>query len=296
MVLDQGLFFGERMNAKTTRLLLIVSILAMSFACAWVVWSKFSETQPETQLLKLQDEISQDKKDKVEDVVQIIPEAILEINVRNKKIKSITSQDMAVKIWERGMRFRLKGSLCFEKDTSFRMKMNSLFGEELDIGSNDELFWYWSRRDRDPGVYFAYYEDLTSTRLKTPFNPIFLRTSLGILNIDTKNAQILDKDGFLAVIRESINGMGQKVLQTIFVDEKTKLIKGFMITDLNGQPLASCEIQKWENDLPKKILYTWHEEQKAMLIEFQSIKANESIPDSKWEMPNRNPRYNMADE
>lgn len=278
------------MNTQKVRLCLMFAILAMFAACVWVVYSKITELTPETQILKIQEQL------KPEEPETVVPKVITLINSRNAAIRSFVVKNMQVKTWERGMRFKLDGNIFYKKDFFFRMQISSLFGEELDLGANNEVFWYWSRRDRNPGLYYARHEDFTSTRLKTPFNPMFLRVSLGLEEIAVKNAKIVSKNGYVAVVTQTINAMNQRVLYTLFINEEKGRIEGCLITDMNDNPLASCEIQGFSGDLPNKILYTWHEEKKVMLLEFEDPQAHVEIPDSKWEMPRKEPKINMAEE
>ena len=51
----------------------------------------------------------------------------------------------------------LRANLAYEQPRNFRLlaQLSQFTGRELDMGSNDELFWFWIRRDTQPSVYFA---------------------------------------------------------------------------------------------------------------------------------------------
>ena len=234
--------------------------------------------------------------DVLEETEQPLPELVLEINQRNKAIRSFSCDYVVIKTWEKGMRFRLNGELYYEKDLTFRMILDSVFGKELDLGSNEEVFWYWSRRDKHPGLYWANHEDFNQTRLKTPFNPMFMRDTLGLNEIPQKGAKIIDKEDSLLIVYERTNSMGEPILYSVVVGKKTKQIDGFLVTDIEGVPLALAEIKESQNGLPLQILYTWYEEGKILLIEFRNAKTNLHIPASNWQPPNETPKINMAEE
>src|ERR1017187_4932054 len=61
---------------------------------------------------------------------------------------------------------RLSGMIYYENSKLFHLELSSFFGPELDIGSNNEYFWYWSRRDSEPGLHFAKHEDFYKSRMK----------------------------------------------------------------------------------------------------------------------------------
>lgn len=227
-----------------------------------------------------------------------IPDLVEKINRRNEAINSFSCDKISVKSGERGFHFKLNGLLHYQKSKQFRMTIASTFGEELDIGSNEEIFWYWSRRDPHPGVYWADYQDYYKTRLKTPFNPIFLKTSLGLDQIDSSSAiRVIEKPDKLLIVHQVKTATGSSVLNITSIDKKLERIEAYAITDMDGNLLATSEIQEFTSDgLPKKILYTWHEEKRSMLLTLQNSSVNQLINPKNWTLPNKNPKINMADE
>ena len=176
------------------------------------------------------------------------------------------------------------------------MEVASIFGNELDLGSSGQEFWYWSRRDRSPGLYWAIHEDFGKTRLKTPFNPMFMRSSLGLEVLDLIEPKIVtnEKDIMLTYPRES--SMGEPLFFSVFVNKAEKQIDGFLITNTNGKTLVTCEIQSHVDGLPEKILYTWHEERRTMSLTFRHPRTNLQLRKTAFLMPNYKPKVNMAEE
>jgi hypothetical protein len=228
-----------------------------------------------------------------------MPEPLLlaEINLRNAAIRSIACNDVEIRAWQSGHRYRLSGKLHYEKPNRFRMEISSVLGKEVDIGSDDKLFWYWSRRDPNPGVHWAKHEDFAKTRLKTPFNPVFMRATLGVDALPLSNATVVENDRDLMLIYRRTNTTGHPVLYSVFINKGRKQVEGFLITDGNsGKTLAACEIQEWSGDMPVKILYTWFEEDKVLLIRYNKPQMNGIIGSDKWQMPNNAPKRDMAEE
>jgi hypothetical protein len=174
-------------------------------------------------------------------------------------------------------------------------EVSSILGKELNLGSNETEFWYYSKRDKDPGVYWAIYEDFNKTRLKTPFNPMFMRASLGFESVNAKGAKITESATQIIVTHPSEDSMGKEILYSVFVN-KNKFIDGFLITDLQGNTLVSCDIQERVNDMPSKILYTWEEEDRVMFMELKKSTINTINETSVFKMPGFTPKINMAEE
>jgi len=224
-----------------------------------------------------------------------IPLVIAELNEINSQVSGFDGSDVSVKIWENGMRFKISGSMSYEKPNNFRMKVWSIMGQEMDIGSNERLFWYWSKRDRYPGLYYADYSDYHKTRLKTPFNPVFMRESLGLNEIDTTDAKIVENEKHVMVSWQKTNASNEKILYSVLVNRLSKRIDGIVISDLSSKVIASCEIE-YQGILPKKILYDWKEEQKSLVIEFSNPTINKKFSSSNWDLPRYSPKIDMGKE
>lgn len=230
-----------------------------------------------------------------EDVVVEIPQVIKRFNEINSKITGLTCDRLQITIKEGFLSFPLTGYLRYEKDNKFRMIVGSIVSKELDLGSNDEVFWFWSRKNKDPGLFYAKHEDYFKTRLKTPFNPIWIMKSLGIDVIDTQNSKIVDEVGkSIMVIQPTTNASGKPIVSTTFIDRDTCRIHSVITTDVQGEVLISVEIKEYKNNLPKHIVYTWYEENKRMEFQFINPKiGGESKPDL-WKMPNMDVKTDMG--
>ncbi len=272
---------------------IIMGIIAITIMICFFGWLRPLEPSPQSQINQKTEEIHKPPTKPP----LVVPELIQRINVRNESITSFSCDNVKVKVWQDGSRYRLSGSVHYEKHKRFRFRISSIFGDELDLGSNNELFWYWSRRDKDPGLHYAKHEDYNKTRLKSGFNSHFMMRSLGITKIliDEETKVVETKEDWIVVYRRK-NAMGEPILVSIFVSKADEAIAGFIVTDMDGKPQSSADIQGRQNGMPTKILYVYHAEDQALLLEFIGISINKSISSQKWKMPNRQPQLNMADD
>lgn len=226
------------------------------------------------------------------DVVKI-PIEIEDHNKINREINNIQSK-IIVTTWENEFRFKVRGSLSYEKFYNFRLKLNSIMGDELDIGSNKEVFWYWSKRDKYPGVYFSKYQDYHKTRLKNPFNPIFMRDTLGVDEIDVKDSKITETPEKLIITWKRINACNEQIIYSKFLNRVSKRVDLISISSLDGIVLCYCDVV-YDNMLPKKIIYHWREENRVLTMDFQNIIVNSEINNSNWNVPNyKDPLIDMG--
>jgi hypothetical protein len=222
-----------------------------------------------------------------------VPKIVSEVNKNNAKIITFFCEKVSIQTWNQGMRFRSQGELYYEPTKRFRFCIRSLMGEEADIGSNDTNFWFWSKRSKEPGLYYAKYEDFNHTRLKTPLNPIWLRGSLGFDPVDVKGAKFSDQGNNFVVVHETRNSIGGKIYSYIFIDKENKRIHGLALSDFKNRLLASCEIT-YSDNLLSKIFYSWNEENRSMLIEFQNVQINKELESGLWDMPSKKPQIDMG--
>lgn len=248
---------------------------------------------PKTSLNEIKIDMQFLEETKTEKLKNLILE---EVNAKNQNAKSFVSDDVLVKIWENGQRFKLKADIQYQKPNGFRMIISSIMGKELDLGSNNQKFWYWSRRDRYPGLYWSYYEDFEKTRLKTPFNPIFMKSSLGLEVLDLEKAKIVENEKEIMLTYNQVDSMGRPILYSVFVNKDKKQIDGFLITDMDKKLLVSCEIRSYRGIVPSEILYSWHEENRMMSISLNDGEINKKTKMESFLTPSLKPEINMAEE
>jgi len=219
------------------------------------------------------------------------------LNAKNSQLKRFQCNDLFVRAYkERNV--KLRGEIAYEKDKKFRLNLRSLVGPELDVGSDGAQFWFWSKRMPNPALYWAKYEDLSKTRLKTPFNPYWLASTLGIDVIDYKDAQVDQYGKLWRVIKKTVNAQNQPITVAILIDvEKVTIVGHTMYNDL-GKLVASSEIQEFTKCgnyyLPAKITYMWYEEGVQVNWYLNSVVANAPIPSSRFTMPARTPKIEMS--
>lgn len=226
-----------------------------------------------------------------------IIDIIHEINNANAKIKSLYYDDLTFRIEQQNTKAKLKGFLAYEKPKNFRIIVNSFWGTESDIGSNEEIFWFWSKRMRPAALYYSSHENYRS-RLKTPFHPIWLMNSLGINQIDTSDIQAYTYGSHWAVSQKCISTQGELVKKVILIDEKNKRILAHYLYDKNEKLIMATEITEFYriNDtiIPKTINTIWYEENVKIQWVLNSPRINLKIASNYWKEPSRYHRINIG--
>lgn len=112
-------------------------------------------------------------------------EQVIEVvNRNNSRIESFFTNRAAIS--GPGMP-SLRASIAFQRPKRFRFRAETgLTGAELDIGSNDEVFWFWARRNQPPAIYYCRHEQYESCPSKpaAPLEPRWLIEALGVAELD----------------------------------------------------------------------------------------------------------------
>ena len=216
--------------------------------------------------------------------------------LRQKKITSFSCEDITAKVRRNNFSAKIQGRIYYEKPTNFRFILKSIMGLELDLGSNSQVFWYWSRRDGEPGLHFAKHEDLGKTRLKASFNPMIMLGSLGINEIKFTENMSYYETGDLFVLRERTisKSTRQKVINTIFINKTMNKIVAFYVHDGITNKLIGTNQLKYINNILSEISYSSPEENSGMTLIFSNPKVNSKIDEKMWVMPDDSKKIDMG--
>ena len=110
-------------------------------------------------------------------------EVIRQINANSAPIRQLRAHGASLSIPE----MTLRAELAIERPQRLRLKADTaLTSTELDLGSNDDLFWMWIKRADPPSVYFCRHDQFysSSARQVLPVEPTWLISALGIVHLD----------------------------------------------------------------------------------------------------------------
>jgi hypothetical protein len=114
------------------------------------------------------------------------------VNQNSAKIQSLNVTGAAITIQDMLGLPILSGNIAAERPARFRLTAGSTFGQEIDLGSNDELFWLWVKRNQPPAVYYCRHDQFAGSAIRQvmPVQPAWLLAALGIVELDP--AQVFD--------------------------------------------------------------------------------------------------------
>ena len=220
-----------------------------------------------------------------------IEEVVAHLNQNTDRIQNWRTNNVRI----RCENMSLSGNIAVEKGHRLRLFVNSPLGKELDLGSNDERFWVWSRR-MDPAFVTCKHENLELVRQGNgiPFEPDWLMQALGVEPLPTTGVTMeSDREKEQArLVEQVISADGRPLRRVVLVDLKRGIVLEHSLYAHNAGRIAFARLGDHRLDkstglvLPHRVMLEWPENRMTMQLTLGEIRVNSSsIPDNLWEMP-----------
>ena len=192
----------------------------------------------------------------------------------------------------------LQANLAFQRPKRLRLKAGTaLTGPELDLGSNDDLFWFWVKRNSPPAVYYCRHDQLAASpaRRMMPFELDWLVEAFGITQFDPalphQGPFRLPGDRLeVRTIRETPQGTTTKIT---IVDGAQGWVLEQHLYDARGRLIASAVADGHRRDpltnlvMPKSVKINCPQAQFSMRMDLGPVQINRLAgdPAELWTMP-----------
>ncbi len=187
----------------------------------------------------------------------------------------------------------LSAQIAVARPRRLRLVASLLGRDEVDIGSNDQEFWCWIRRN-DPPLVLTGLHDGPTRGAQIPFQPEWLMEALGVIPLDPQRYRLERSDDrryvFLVDDRAAI--AGRPVYRVLTVDLYSGVIVAHTIYDRSGTVLLRARMDDFRADdatgvpLPHHVLLEWPAAGITLTITLGDIEVNPPhIPDTVWQRP-----------
>ena len=194
----------------------------------------------------------------------------------------------------------LRGSIVLERPRRLRLRAGTaLSGEEVDLGSNDELFWLWAKRNDPPALYFARHDQASSAAALQllPIQPSWVVDALGLVELNPAvnyQGPFPRADGTLELRGPDI-GPGGPVERVTVVEPTRAWVVEQHVYDTKGELLASAVAKNFrfhteaQASLPEQVTIRIPTAGLSLTINTGTASINAPIanPQQQWAMPNR---------
>lgn len=176
-------------------------------------------------------------------------DVVAAINANSSRIQTYQAPSASISMPESMGLPLVSASIAVERPQRFRMRATTaVTGPELDLGSNDERFWIWARRNEPPALYTARHDQWATSPLKSqaPIEPAWLVDALGLMQLDpaaTYVGPLPRGNGSIELRTQTSNGV-----RVLIVDAQTAWVREQHAYDNAGALTASVVADQFRYD------------------------------------------------
>lgn len=190
----------------------------------------------------------------------------------------------------------LRADLAYQQTSRLRLRATALGSTEVDLGSNDELFWVWIKRNTPPAVYYARHTEVANApQAAIPIEPEWLIESLGLMRFDPghrHSGPFVRRQGQLEIRTTMPGASGERTKVTV-IDGRYGWVLEQHLYDANRQRLASSIASGHAYDpvtqtsLPNQVKIQWPAASLSLTLALNDLRVNQLGPDSAnlWVIP-----------
>jgi hypothetical protein len=229
------------------------------------------------------------------------------LNREAAKLQSIDTRDLSIDVRAPGTSVSLDGTLLCQKPRYFKLVGKKLGSQEVLIGSNEERFWFYVKRDPSDALFHCSYADFDkgAIDLPFPFEPEWVLEALGMATLSPSGSFRVDEDRDTYRLIETTSLRGQKVRKvTVFYKgfsrDSQPQVKARMMYDAQQDRLICAATIKSVSRIPldygagakpvygtcpQMIKLEWPAQQTELILDLGRVKVNGQLAMESFQMP-----------
>lgn len=265
---------------RTPHSALLLALLLLTPGCAWMRWNQRGEMASFGPKVPC----------------RVPPHATAEelVTYLNQNVDKLQGW-RASRVSLRANGIRLSADIAVEKSRHLRIVVNSVAGNELDLGCNDDVFWFWAKRSPDRAVMYASHEELDLVRdtLQIPFEPDMLMEALGVAAIPLEGTTLEPGGNRTSrLISNHVLANGKTIRKVITVDTCHGRVLEHSVWDASGRRIAHATFSNHRLDpesgviLAHHIQLEWPQAEVSLAMDLGHVEVNPvGMPEQIWQMP-----------
>ena len=231
--------------------------------------------------------------------VPTLDEIIRVVNSNSQRVQRLQSTAGTLEV--DGIPVVLRADLALQRPKRLRLRASHpLAGSELDLGSNDELFWIWVQRQKPPTIHYARHSQVDSEAMRTvlPVPPSWITEAIGLVQLSpyaVHEGPYQRSPGRLE-IRSRGSSRGAEATRITVVDSVYGWVLEQRLLDHRDQLLASSTMSRHQYDpehhvsLPRQVDIIIRPAELAFTLQVNEYTINQFTADGDetvlWTMPN----------
>jgi len=223
-----------------------------------------------------------------------LSEVMSVVNMNNSAIHSFQASKATVSVPGSPT---LRANVAFERPTRLRLKGEIIMaGNVIDLGSNDEHFWFWAKQ-KPPTVFFCRHDQYGNSPASSmlPIDPMFLIDAIGIGTFDQAgqhSGPYRRSDGRLEIRSQLVTAKGPMTKRTV-IDPRQGWVVEQHLFDQAGTHVVSSTSDDYTQDqvsglwIARRIKINSPSTQFSMQMNLGAVRINQPAgnPGELWTMP-----------
>lgn len=172
------------------------------------------------------------------------------LNANARQVQAIQCNRVAMDCKQDRQAVGLDGQLVCQKPRNFRLKAKVVGQPAVDIGSNENEFWYWISKADPPYVFHCGYPELSkgNVRMPFPFQPDMVVAALGMQEYDpNKQYEVNVTPRTYELIEQTTSPQGQPVKKITVFDRvqangTRPQVIAHVLKDAQGREICSATV------------------------------------------------------
>ncbi|MCS7046392.1 MAG: hypothetical protein NZO58_08560 [Gemmataceae bacterium] len=216
------------------------------------------------------------------------------LNDNAGRVQSLRSDDLHITARQGVVPVTMSGKLMIQKPRNFRMSADMVGKRVVDLGSNDQEFWWWSSQDPQPAQYYCSYQDLQEGRvaaLPFPFQPEWIMETLGLGPFGPASKYELEHDEYTLKLIERVRSPQGKPMRKVIVMKRSpqkapspQVVEHLLLDDATGREVCSAAVSEAQLDkttnalLPRRLELRWPEAKVTLDLRLDGLAVNVPLP------------------
>jgi hypothetical protein len=235
------------------------------------------------------------------------------LNENARRVQTLRCEDVALTCSMGLQSIGLTAQMVAEKPKNFRMGGQMAGKDVVDLGSNDQEFWFWSSYDNPPRLNYCTYKDWNdgaARNVEFPFQPDWILETMGLgpYGPPERYRQEHDADT-VRLVEKTVGPQGQAVRKVIVFQRRPRqaptpqVTQYLLLDDRSGREICSARILEVQLDsartnaiLPRRMELNWPEKRVRLNMKLDRLAVNGQAPTQAFQRPRLQgvPAFNMA--
>jgi hypothetical protein len=202
--------------------------------------------------------------------------------------RALKCTNLSIDCKANGQSVGLGGMLMCQNPRNFRLKAMVLSQPAVDIGSNNEEFWYWISKNEPPYLFHCSYEALArGVNVGFPFQPDMVVAALGIAHYDPRKNYKVEappKANYIELIESDTSPQGQSIQKVVVfnraqADVPTPQVIAYALRDGKGGVICTATVKSVQRNretgaiIPRVVVFNWPQQNLQMKLELNDVQA-----------------------